>query len=145
MQCDPVAITSGVPQGSIIGPVAYKYYTSDLVNESDKSIAIKFADDTAFVCALYAIDNTESLYSVMQYMKNWSSTKGLTLNTTKTKMLVIKRASVQNLITPDDIDTVTCLRYLGVFLNESLTWDSHVHHIVRLCSRRLYGLRILKS
>ena len=67
----------------------------------------------------------------------------LKLNLTKCKSLMITRIPLH--ILDLKIESVESLRLLGVYFNNKLSWDSHVDHLRKSCSRRLHILRKLRG
>ena len=83
----------------------------------------------------------------MKHIQHWSSAHKLSLNANKTKAIIFRKSKCHTIYTWDidpDISEVTCIKLLGVEINNELTWDNHIDAIVRICSQRMYSLRVLK-
>jgi hypothetical protein len=148
-------IKSGVPQGSVLGPTLFNIYCQDIPNPSNSQLAM-FADDTIILTQDSALDlSIEKLQSLLNEITSWFKKWKLKLNPTKSvaKIFTLKRyndprnININNQIIQwnrkDDP-----VKYLGVFLDEKLTWNIHINKkltqgYVRM--RILYSLVNYKS
>lgn len=140
-------MTSGVPQGSILGPLLFSIFMSDLnaldLGLPDNSIVVKFADDTVLASSIFNHSFNCSLLC-LDLATKWCVTNCLSLNSDKSRELIIPKGSFDSNLLPFTVKRVKEIKYLGVILNNSLNWNSHVNHICSLAARRLYPLRILR-
>ena len=126
----------GVPQGSILGPLLFLLYVNDLTSTSNVLDFILFADDTTI---LYSHENIESQISVMnaelEEVSNWFKTNKLSVNASKTKYVILATSHMTsvkaqqhfNVILDDTVlDRVKCTKFLGVLIDENLTWKCHI-------------------
>ena len=83
-------VNIGVPQGSVLGPLFFLVYINDLVEVLQNSKATLFADDTAIYCsAISAAQLQLHLNEDLKFVSKWMETNKLTLNVSKTKLMVI--------------------------------------------------------
>lgn len=138
-------VTSGVPQGSVIGPYLFALVMGDFrpVNELQNSVVI-YADDTTFALPLSKSHQNDHVVTEHENMLAWSSAHSLKLNLTKTKSLLVRKSSAVALIPLPNVQTVNELTLLGITFNERLSWDSHIDAITKKSSQRLYALRVLR-
>lgn len=114
-------IRTGVPQGSILGPLLFNVYINDIVNIDDEAQFIIYADDTSlFLSGEEADVLVCKANSILSKFFMWSETNGLKVNTTKTKAILFrstnKPVSINNTINlgTSSIELVNQHKTLGV-------------------------------
>lgn len=126
------SVTSGVPQGSVLGPLLFLIYINDLPLCVTSSLSL-FADD----CVIYRKITNDSdslllqndLNAVLDWCKLWS----MTLNTKKCKTMKVSRRNTLPFIYHLDnvsLECVTSYKYLGVHIPSNLSWHIHINHII---------------
>lgn len=135
-------VGTGVPQGSILGPVLFLIYINDLPNAVDNVNCLFYADDTTLsVSAENANELKIKLSEAQSNAEKWFSTNLLTLNKNKTVKMIssLKR----------DTDTLgenpKCVKFLGVYLDPVLKWDEHTNYIANIITRNIYVLRQMST
>ena len=128
-------IKTGIPQGYILGPLFFSILINDIVNSSMKFSFLMYADDTMIYFNLKdfpAINREQEINRELEKLNIWFQLNKLTLNidTCKTKcMLFHKRRAVPPInmsMNYIPIDIVPHFNYLGIILDEHLSWKTHV-------------------
>lgn len=131
------SILVGVAQGSTIGPLLFIMYMNDILQLDFLGKILLYADDTVLY---YAADSPIALEQMMQsdlkLLHKWLNRNVLTLNIGKTCYMTFGRASTlldfDISIDGDTIKRVRTYKYLGLILDENLTFDRHVDHIKKM-------------
>ena len=143
-------ISTGVPQGSVLGPFLFLIYVNDLPMVSDVFNMLMYADDTTLYSNsnqnISEIEINHELWKASQ----WLAANKLSLNVGKTKFMVFrmrnKFVSYPDLIiNGNTIERVTPFSFLCLILNESLSWDNHINHISLKVSKAIGILYRLRS
>ena len=136
-----LTLNIGVPQGSVLGPLLFLLYINDLPNSTNFNVKL-FADDT-----LLSLDSKnykdlqKRVNEEMKSVSKWLNINKLTLNTSKTKYMVItskRKPPVDDFqIMFDNVRLEKCssYKYLGVFLDDKLSWKPRVEYIFNKMSK----------
>ncbi|XP_071953435.1 uncharacterized protein [Antedon mediterranea] len=144
---DIIVSNTGAPQGCVLSPLLFTLYTSDLRSESCQ--IVKFADDTCITGLI--VNNDESTYRTeVNNIINWCDMNCLSINVNKTKEIVfdfrkIKRQLIPLNIKDNDVRTTSEHKYLGVWIDEKLSWNANTAKVYAKANQRLYFLRKLRN
>ena len=140
---DPTAVLSGIPQGSILGPILFTIFINDLP-ELTKSTCKIFADDTK----LYeSAANSATIQEDLYRLQEWCDTWNLYFNTSKCKVLHIGKDNPRNdykmKVGTDLVNVQTCTeeKDLGVTFDNLLKFDVHIQNAVSKANRMIGILR----
>lgn len=143
------AIKHGVPQGSILGPLLFLCYLKGLpgiVSECNGKICL-YADDANLIVTgknqeQLEIDSFINLAALNQFF----ITKNLLLNSSKTKFINFStqqaRLKLKPLVIIDDqiLEQTSTTKFLGLIIDEHLTWDAHINHVLKKISNGIFAL-----
>ena len=146
----PIPVNTGIPQGTILGPLLFIIYMNDL--KTNNGTLISFADDTNL---LYSDNNLNTLETKINQdliqISHWLHNNKLKLNTDKTKLLLFHKDTHKNdnqklniNIDSNKIKQYTETDFLGVILQDNLKWDKHYQKICNKTSQLNYIINKLK-
>ena len=140
-------VKGGIPQGTKLGVTLFAVMTNGLI--ADWPLRIKFVDDTSAL-EILPRNSISLLNYVVTDIYEFASSHNMKLNPGKCKEMFINFMHDHNiLVNPmmignKQIECVSNYKLLGVYLNEDLSWNTHIDYISKKACKRLYSLRILR-
>ena len=140
---------SGVPQGSVLGPLLFLIYINDLVHGL-KCKSFLFADDTSlFKSGESLYECTEDLNSDLETINRWAKKWKIKINASKTEGLIISKKGTQY-ATPNIkldgciVDFVKDHKHVGIWLNTKFDWKTHINKLGEKANKRMGIMRKFK-
>ena len=131
---DEVAVTSGVPQGSVLGPILFLLYVNDLPDKMRCKIRM-YADDVVLYTDVKSNEEFHlKLQADLNELSRWCSVWKMSINVTKCAIMRIsksKSAVVPRYWLNDlEVPVVQHFKYLGVNISSNCSWQQHIRHVV---------------
>ena len=161
---DVVTLSTGVPQGSILGPLLFIIYMNDIQAATSNFKAILYADDTNLVSPLCSFSSSNSVNSnnlsevaasinnELSCVQEWLLINKLSVNVNKTKFMIFHhpQRKIEHLVpalelNSEPLERVSEFNFLGLTLDEHISWKPHVQKIANKISRIIGILRRLKN
>jgi len=129
-------IAHGVPQGSVLGPLLFLIYINDLKKAIPFSTVNLFADDTMLFFSNPSLKSlTKKLNIDLKCLTNWLNSNKIALNSSKTELLLFKPRhkictyDAKFTINGNRIYPSKSVKYLGIYIDDTLSWETHTNFV----------------
>lgn len=146
VKSEQLPVTRGVPQGSVLGPVLYILLTNDFPRYLQNHCEIvMYADDTALIIANKNKDQLDiDSFVALNMAKQYCYLNDLVLNESKTQQIIFT-ATQNNYEGLPEITTVRSGKYLGLTIDQNLSWELQIDQLCHKLNSSLYAVRRLKK
>jgi len=139
-ESDYVGVISGVPQGTVLGPLMFLLYIND-ISENILSTIRLFADDCIMYRSINSSGDTSILQRDLDEITNWANKWQLKFNVSKCVLVRVTRNHSQftdsYTLNNQTIQLSDTYKYLGVILNNTLSWNTHITNVTNRATRML--------
>jgi hypothetical protein len=134
------AVTSGVPQGTILGPVLFLVYINDIVKDLRCTCRL-YADDCVLYKEVKTVNDAEMLQEDLNKINLWAKQWKMSFNVDKCRVMHISKKK-SNIDFNYELNNVPLKitkseRYLGVTISDKLSWSVHIQNVKRDCYSKL--------
>lgn len=144
-------IWKGLPQGSVLSPILYNLYTSDLDRVVDSFCDIlQYADDIVlYYHSDSFLDCSSRLNAALRYLNEWLQDHGLSLSPSKSRAVVFSRKrwipDFDIVIDEESVNIEDSIKFLGVYLDSRMTGVPHLKHVQNKCEKSINVMRALSG
>lgn len=145
IRSDTLHISTGVPQGSILGPLLFILYINDIAQTASNAQFIIFADDTNIIFPFeksITPSINQNINDQLKEISDWFSANKLSINVSKTKFMIfhtprssVNEANLDFYLNGSQIERVHQIKFLGVILTDTLNWKNHIDGTANKISR----------
>ena len=120
VKSDWAPVLSGVPQGTVLGPLLFSLYINDISSDTESEIRL-FADDCVFYCEIKDEEDTMKLQKDIDRLGSWARKWGMRFRPVKCNMMQLTRKWVKKIhasytLEGTNLENVESIKYLGVTL-----------------------------
>ena len=144
-QSTQVKVTSGVPQGSVLGPLLFLIYINGITCANINGQVSIYADDIALYKVIQSPLDYQSIQDDINTICLWTEDNNLKLNASKCCYVLFSKKSqpclpnTQLLINDQALQRVTSFKYLGVTFSYDGSWSAHITNVCQNV-RKVLGL-----
>ena len=138
-------VISGIPQGSVLGPLLFVIFINDLPEQIDSNILL-FADDTKIFKEITKIDDSIMMQNDIYALEKWSNDWLLKFHPDKCHVLTIgKHSNIQHahryVLNDIELEHVFIEKDLGILIDSELTFQEHISKQVNKANSMLSLVR----
>ena len=143
VKSDILPVTTGIPQGSVLGPTLFTLFTNDLPAAISEGDLYMYADDTSIYCIGENADVViAALNNALLEVQRWCIENRLTPHLTKSAAMVLSRKAIIRPLPPvllgsSVLNYVTKSRLLGMSVDDKLSWIPHMLELKKNFSNKL--------
>lgn len=137
-------VTSGVPQGSVVGPILFLVYINDLPAKLQSKVRL-FADDTIIYMSVTNESDAVTLQKDLKLLEEWEAKSHMSFHPDKCNVLRVTRCRkplvYDYVLHNQPLEGKDAVKYLGVTVHHKLSWNEHICNIVKKANSSIGFLR----
>ena len=138
-------VLSGVPHGTVLGPLLFSLYINDITSDIESEIRL-LSDDCVCYREIKVEEDIVKLQRDIDRLGCWARTWGMKYQPVKCNMMQptrkrIKKSHASYTLEGTDLENVASIKYLGVTITNELRWNTHVSNVCTKANRALGFLR----
>lgn len=142
-------IQTGVPQGSILGPLLFIIFVNDITLSVPGDKLITYADDTTILNTGKNVRSLEiDTYVLVNRVANYFHNIGMVINSLKSQYIIFKTKTQNNsnnyidiFLDDNKLEEVESTKFLGVTVDSRLNWNEHIDQLSTKLASGLYIIR----
>ena len=134
-------VISGVPQGTVLGPLLFLILMSDIDEGIVNSKIISFADDTRLYNSVSEVEDCDVLQSDLNTIYKWADANNMAFNSNNFKYVCftpsesVSHSNVYLCPKMNLIDKVENIKDLGITMSSNCNFNQHINNVYKQCSR----------
>ena len=145
VKSDWAPVVSGVPQGTVLGPLSFYLHINDITADIESEIRL-FADDCVCYREIKDKEDTLKLQRDIDRLGNWARKWGMRFQPVKCNMMQLTNKNLNKIqasytLGGTVLENVDNIKYLGVTITNDLKWNTHISNICTKANRTLGFLR----
>ena len=141
---EAIPVPSGVPQGSVLGPLLFLAYINDLPENVNSKVRL-FADDTAIYMSLTSLNQSATLQNDLNTLELWEKNWDMEFNPSKCQVIHVTKKKetipTKYYLHGTLLESENSAKYLGVDISNNLSWEDHINRITKKANQTLGFLR----
>ena len=138
-------LQTGVPQGSILGPLLFLIYINDIINDLQCNVNL-FADDTSIQKCLDSHDGFKVINDDLLKLSIYGTQWLITFNALKTEYIIVSKRKTRAmhpdlLLNDTKLTEVNNHKHLGLTISNNMSWSSHINEILAKAEKSLSMMR----
>ena len=145
VKSDWAPVVSGVPQGTVLGPLLFSLHINDITADIESEIRL-FADDCVCYREIKDKEDTLKLQRDIDRLGNWARKWGMRFKPVKCNMMQLTNKTLNKIqasytLEGTVLENVDNIKYLGVTITNDLKWNTHISNICTKANRIFGFLR----
>ena len=135
IKSDWAPVLSGVPQGTVLGPLLFSLYINDITTNTDSETRL-FADDCVCYREIIGRQDTVNLQEDIDCLGSWARKWGMRFQAVKCNIMQITRKRIKKINASYNIegvvlDNVENIKYIGIIITNDLKWNTRQQYLYK--------------